>query len=406
MSGSALIGVSSVSEILDQFFQKRERAGRPAPAWKKEAQAMISLVQSLKDINETTQATVDGYVHNIIDTLKGDVKITQDEQDGAKTTLDGFKSTTVTELGHLSTQLTKVKSLSGTSKGCRANWTALKTSFYSQCSDNDKDGDAPWAGLEFPSLMEVGAGCPKECGKPSKQDFELNADAKKSYTCDFEAGETAKQCVARLWAKVNMTRQNLTNHYNQWSADKKRCEDHMARCSVCQPLWDNMVSVFYQCNDKRDVLYDAYCTLQSEQNDFCTSNETLQTQWYSALSPAQDARVSEYSDLEFIICIFEKYLETKTFTKEMIDQCTHKTAADFYGSTTVGELTLPTYDASAVPACYGAVSHSSATPLFDLTGLINELKIDKLAQTISVDSHAYAPAAGPGSSFCTVLTAR
>jgi hypothetical protein len=243
-----------------------------------------------------------------------------------------------------------------------------------------------------------------ECGKPSKEDFELNADAKKTYTCDFEAGETAKQCVARLWAKVNMTRTNLTNKYNAWAAKKRECEAKMEKCAKCNPLFDILTRTVTQCDGERDVLYDAYCTLQREQNDFCAANETLNYQWGNVLSPAQDARVKEFSDLEFIICIFEKYLVDKTFTKAAIDSCTRKTAADFYGATTTGELTLGTYDASAVPTCYGAVSHTSASPLFDLTGLINELKMSDFASTVSVTDHAYAPAAGSESAFCQALT--
>merc|ERR1719298_263411 len=89
ISGSSLIGVSSVSEILDQFFKKQELNGRKVPSWKSEAQAMISLVQSLKDINATTQATVDGYVRNIIDTLKADLANLPTEQAAGKTALGG-----------------------------------------------------------------------------------------------------------------------------------------------------------------------------------------------------------------------------------------------------------------------------------------------------------------------------
>ena len=85
----------------------------------------------------------------------------------------------------------------------------------------------------------------------------------------------------------------------------------------------------------------------------------------------------------------------------MISSCTKKTAADFYGTTSTGELTLPAVDSSAVPACYGAVSHSSGSPLFDMTGLINELKYDGYATTVSVADHLYAPAAGSTSKFCT-----
>merc|ERR1719506_1847491 len=80
IGGSSLIGVSSVSEILDQFFKKQEIAGRKPPVWKKEAQAMISLVQSLKDIDPTTQAKVDGYVTQIIHTLQGDIDGTRTAQ--------------------------------------------------------------------------------------------------------------------------------------------------------------------------------------------------------------------------------------------------------------------------------------------------------------------------------------
>merc|ERR1719298_120399 len=99
ISGSSLIGVSSVSEILDQFFKKQELNGRKVPSWKSEAQSMISLLQSLKDINATTQATVDGYVRNIIETLQADVNNTKAEQASAKTTLDLLKGNVVTELG-------------------------------------------------------------------------------------------------------------------------------------------------------------------------------------------------------------------------------------------------------------------------------------------------------------------
>jgi len=122
------------------------------------------------------------------------------------------------------------------------------------------------------------------------------------------------------------------------------------------------------------------------------------------LSPAQDARVKEFSDLGFIKCMFEKYLEDKTFTKAQIDSCVRKTAADFYAATTTGELTLGTYDSSAVPTCYGAVSHTNGSPLFDLTGLIDELKMSGFATTVSVADHAYAPAAGSESAFCKALT--
>lgn len=404
ISGSSLIGVSSVSEILDQFFKKQEMSGRKAPAWKKEAQAMVSLLQSLKDINATTQATVDGYVQNIINTLKFDVQNTHDEQERAKTTIDLLKSAVVTDLGNLNTELIKVKALSAISKTCRANVTTQNTSFYSQCSNNDADG----AGLSSSSmsLLELGGSCPTSCGKPSTFDFELTKEGKDTYTCDFEAGETAQECVAKLWKKVNLTRTNLTNKYTAWATKKRQCEDHMARCATCNPLWNTMESTITMCNEKRDVLYDAYCALQREQIDFCNSNETLHSQWTTALKPAQDDRVSEYNDLEFIICIFEKYYEMKNFTESMFSNCVHKkTGADFYSfAAPTGELVLPSVDASAVPKCFGAVQHSSATTLFDMTGLINEFTGDGLATTVSIADHLYAPSAGSSSPFCSALT--
>jgi hypothetical protein len=92
ISGSSLIGVSSVSEILDQFFKKQEIAGRKPSAWKNEAQAMISLVQSLKDIDPATQAKVDGYVTQIIHTLQGDIDGTRTAQETAKDLLDEHKT--------------------------------------------------------------------------------------------------------------------------------------------------------------------------------------------------------------------------------------------------------------------------------------------------------------------------
>jgi len=398
ISGSSLIGVSSVSEILDQFFKKQEISGRKAPAWKKEAQSMISLLQSLKDINATTQATVDGYVRNIIETLQADVNNTKAEQASAKTTLDALKNTVVDELRDLDQQLTKVKTLSGQSKACRDNVTTQNTAFYSQCSDNDADeagGDASRNS------------CPRQCGHPSAFEFELKDSAKKSYTCDFEAGQTAQQCVADLWEQVNKTRTNLTNKYNAWATKKRQCEEHMTRCATCNPLWKTMTNTIGLCNGKRNVSYDAYCTLQKEQTDFCNSNETLHSQWTTALKPAQDARVSEYSDLEFIICIFEKYFETKSFTQSMVSNCVRKTAADFYSfATPTGELVLPNVDASAVPQCFGAVSHASGNILFDMTGLINEFQMDESvsASTVSIADHVYAPATPEGSKFCTVLT--
>jgi len=390
ISGSSLIGVSSVSEILDQFFKKQEMNGRKVPGWKSEAQAMISLVQSLNDINATTQATVDGYVRNIIDTLKADLANLPTEQANAKTSLDNLKTMLTTELGHLSDQLTKVKTLSGSSKDCRSTVVTLNTSYLGE------------HGCTNSYLPSQGGTCPTECGKPSTKEFELTSKAKETYTCDFEAGETAKACVARLWAEVNVTRTNLTNKYNAWATKKAQCEAEMAKCAKCNPLFAALNAKVTECDGKRDVLYGAYCTLQTDQTDFCSSNGTLYSQWSTVESPAQDARASEFTDLDFIICIFEKYLETKTFSNAMISSCTKKTAADFYGTTSTGELTLPAVDSSDVPACYGAVSHSSGSPLFDMTGLINELKYDDYATTVSVADHLYAPAAGSTSKFCTL----
>merc|ERR550537_1339069 len=79
ISGSSLIGVSTVSEILDQFFKKQEKAGHPTPAWKNEAQAMMSLVESLKDIDRDTQEKVNHYVGQIIETLTNDTAKLQAE---------------------------------------------------------------------------------------------------------------------------------------------------------------------------------------------------------------------------------------------------------------------------------------------------------------------------------------
>jgi len=393
ISGSSLIGVSSVSEILDQFFKKDEMNGRKAPAWKSEAQAMISLVQNLKDIDPTTQAQVDVYVGKIIAMLKNDTADTKSDQVRAADILEGFKNTTVTHLGHLDGQLTKVKSLSGISKTCRANVSTQNSSYFDT------------HGCTNSYLPSQGGTCPTECGKPSTAEFELNADAKQTYTCDFEAGETAKQCVDRLRAKVNMTRTNLTNKYNAWSAKKTQCEAEMAKCAKCNPLWDTMQLTIASCNQKRQTLYDAYCTLQTEQNDFCESNETLHREWSTDIAPGQRDRWDKYIDTDYITCIFEKYLEQKNFTTTLINSCPKKSPSDFYTyATPPGELTLPNVDASAVPACYGAVSHSSPGPLFDMTGLINELTSENLATTVSVADHLYAPAAGSDSVFCTAVT--
>jgi hypothetical protein len=394
MTGEALIGVSSVSEILDQFFKKQELAGHKAPAWKNEAQAMISLMQGMKDINMTTQATVDGYVRSIIATLETDVNNTAVEQARDKITLEQFENQTRSMLSSLDTQLAKVKTLSGTSKDCRDKVIIINGTYYgppNSCTDADRTG---------------GGTCPTECGKPSKGEFELTAEAKRTYTCDFEAGDSPEQCVDRLWGKVEMTKQNLTNKYNHWATEKGNCEAHMARCAKCNPIWNNKTQQITLCNGKRDMVYDAYCTLQTKQNDFCSANNTLHSQWTTVLSPAQVDRAEEYSDLKFIICIFKKYLQTSTFTKPMIDECfPRETAADFYSfASPPGELSLPNIDASAVPSCYGAIAHSASTPLFDMTGLINEMKIDGHAQTVSVADHVYAPAADSSSVFCTALT--
>jgi len=378
MSGSSLIGVSSVSEILDQFFKKQEMAGRKPPVWKQEAQAMIALVQSLKDINATTQATVDGYVNNIIDTLKADVDNTKTEQAAGKTALDGLKSTVVTELGNLDAQLVKVKGFSADSKACRADVASKLSGFYGQCTDNDRTG---------------GGKCPLECGKPSTVDFELTKEAKDSYTCDFEAGETAKQCVAKLWAKVNLTRDNLTNKYNSWAQKKKNCEDHMARCVKCNPIWDDWNNTETACNGTRNVAFAGYCTLQVEQTDFCIANDTLYTEWKDVLKPAQEARVSEYSDLDFIICIFEEYLKSHDFSQSMVSGCTRKTAADFYSfAAPTGELTLPAVDSSNVPKCYGEVTHAASSPLWDMTGLVDEFTKEGYGSSVKVTSKVYEPA--------------
>merc|ERR1719238_670122 len=119
-------GVSSVSEILDQFFKKQEMNGRKAPAWKSEAQSMISLVQSLKDIDPETQAKVNGWVRNITELLKADRENLKPEQAAAKINLDRVTDDHVWNLGNLSQLLTKVKSMSGKSAACRQNVSTLK----------------------------------------------------------------------------------------------------------------------------------------------------------------------------------------------------------------------------------------------------------------------------------------
>jgi len=386
MSGSSLIGVSTVSEILDQFFKKQEIAGRKPPVWKQEAQAMIALVQSLKDINSTTQATVDGYVRNIIDTLKVDVNNTKAEQAAAKVALDALETAVRRELGNLVTQLDKVKNFSATSKACRADVASQKNGFYNQLRNGT------WKCADH--YRNAGGYCPTECGKPSTAEFELTSEAKDTYTCNFEAGDTAKQCVDKLWAKVNMTRQNLTNKYNSWFATKNKCELNRTRCATCNPIWDAYTNSNTSCNGKRDVGYAGYCTLQTEQNDFCSASATLHTQWSTVLSPAQVARVSEYSDLEFIICIFEKYLIDKSFTTSMVSGCTRKTAADFYTFTLpTGELKNPNVDDTMVPKCSGTVTHTSGSTLWDMTGLVNEFNRDGYGSTVSTLDHVYSPSA-------------
>jgi uncharacterized protein YoxC len=396
-------GVSTVSEILDQFFKKQEINGRKPPVWKKEAQAMISLVQSLKDIDPTTQSKVNGYVDEIIKTLQGDVDETKIVQANAAGTLQVLTTDLQTALQGLDSQLTKVKSFSATVDTCRGNVSTQKTEFYKVCTDNDRDGSS--ASSSSMSLLELGGSCPTECGKPSTADFELTYEAKQTHTCDFEAGETSKECVAKLWGKVNLTRANLTNKYNAWAAKKKQCEDHMDRCATCNPKWNAITNTITVCENKRDVSYDAYCTLQAKENGFCSANETFHTQWATVVEPDQAARVSEYSDLEFIKCIFKAYLQTANFTKAMIDGCPRNGAQEFYTfATPTGELVKPNVDASAVPQCHGTVSHSQPSPLFDMTGLINELKTDGHGATISVADHVYSPDASPSSTFCSVLT--
>jgi hypothetical protein len=401
ISGSSLIGVSSVSEILDQFFKKQEIAGRKPSAWKNEAQAMISLVQSLKDIDPATQAKVDAYVTQIIHTLQGDIDGTRTAQATAKDLLDEHKTRVEGEVTLLHTQLDLVKSLSASSAACRDNVTAQRTAYYAQCSDNDRNGGSSSSSSSM-SLLELGSSCPTECGKPSTADFELTSEAKQTYTCDFEAGETAKECVARLWGKVNLTRANLTNKYNAWAAKKKLCEEHMARCAVCNPLWDRMIGTIEVCDTKRDALYGDYCRLQPFQTLFCGAKADLDGN-FSHQEELQEDRVTEYSDLKFIKCIFERYLETKNFTETMIsNDCPRISAADFYSfATPPGQLELPHVDVSEVPTCQGAVSHEQGSTLYDMTGLINEFTLDGHGNTVSVADAIYSPDASPSAAICT-----
>jgi len=393
ISGSSLIGVNSVSEILDQFFKKQEMNGRKAPAWKVEAQSMISLVQSLKDIDPETQAKVNGWVRNITNLLQADRENLKPEQAAAKINLDRFEEIHVWDLGNLSQLLTKVKSMSGKSAACRQNVSTLKASYF---------GTHGCTASYLPSQIGDLSPCGNlTCGKPSTVSFELTEAAKQKETCKFQDGETAKQCVGRLWDKVNRTRETLTSKYLAWSANKTQCLAKEANCARCNELWDPILVTNETCNGKRDGLFEKYCDLQALQNDFCISNTTLHDAWNST-SNLQVERVKEYIDLTYIKCVFEKYLEVQTFNEAMIRSCQPlKTANDFYQyASDTGEITLPTVDASAVPACYGAVSHSSTSPLFDMTGLINELQYNNYATTVSVADHIYAPAAGTGSVFC------
>jgi len=402
ISGSSLLGVSSVSEILDKFFKNQEMAGRPAPAWKKEAQAMISLVQGMTEIDPQTQQVVDGYVNQILEALGNNTEFIVQQQTTAQGDLELFKGNVVEKLGGLDTWLGKVKLFSGKSKTCRDNVTQQNESFYSQCSDNDRNGGSSSSSM---SLLEREGPCPTQCGKPDTFDFELNAEAKATYTCNFKAGQRAKECVDQLRAKVNMTRQTLTNHYTEWNRDKLACEAHMTRCANCNPLWDTMQSKILLCDEEKDSLYDAYCELQKAQSSFCLANETLHTTFNENVADSQSKRAEEHIELEFLKCIFTKYLEIHNFTVPMVQGCeaAKETAADFYALSTVGEITLPAVDASAVPACFGTVSHSESGPLSGMTGLINELKTDNYAQTVSVADHIFAPAAGDSSPFCTAL---
>lgn len=393
ISGSSLIGVSSVSEILDKFFQKQELSGGKPPLWKSEAQAVMSLLQDMKAINETTQERVNEHVTAIIDELKPDRQQQIMGQESAKADLDDHERDVRAELRDLEQQLTRVKTFSGDCGICRANVTTQVSLWYSNCTDNDR-------GLACPAPL----GNAGVCGSPSTADFELVPSAKQQYTCDFEAGQTAKECVATLWAKVNMTRQNLTNKYLAWAAKKRDCERHRDRCDHCDPLWRIKEAKIEQCDHQRNITYDAYCTLQTRQEEFCTASSSLHDWWTRTGEPGQVNRSQLYSDLDYLICVFEEYLVQQNFTQEMLTvTCTKKGAGDFYAATTAGELVLPTVDASDVPGCSSAVSHSSGTVLYDMTGLINEFQTDGHGSTVSTASGVYSPAAGDGSFACTAL---
>jgi hypothetical protein len=163
-----------------------------------------------------------------------------------------------------------------------------------------------------------------------------------------------------------------------------------------------MIGTIEVCDTKRDALYGDYCRLQPLQTLFCGAKADLDGN-FSHQEELQEDRVTEYSDLKFIKCIFERYFETKNFTETMIsNDCPRISAADFYSfASPPGQLELPHVDVSEVPTCQGAVSHEQGSTLYDMTGLINEFTLDGHGNTVSVADAIYSPDASPSAAICT-----
>jgi len=334
------VGGQVLSDVLHKFFATREANWKAAPTWKPQVEAMMSLVESMKNLQEADPKTisgVNGMVTSIIDLLQVDVSRTYDDQINASTRL--ALSKTGTQNGQVLTGANvykKLKTDSSEGEACHGRVTTLTEAFKTAgCSQDDLHASS----------------C--NCSVNSVYDFELVDAAKALRWCDFAAKETAQTCINDLWAEVNKTRATLKGEHSKWLTAKAACEVKRAQCVKCQPLWTTITYEDGVCDGKHQAIYETYRELQTSQTTMCDAVTALAAEW-STETTKRTIRAEEWSDLKFVICIFKSFKQDFNFTQGSFNTCKNDDqigAPAFKKLFTAAQLKKPDLNLAEVPPC-------------------------------------------------------
>jgi hypothetical protein len=326
-----------LSDVLHKFFAKREAARKAAPTWKPQVEAMMSLVESMKDLQDQTPETkgsVTKLVTSIIELLEADVNRTKVAQEDAAGQLKESKSASEEKVTKVASAYSELKTSSTNASACHGE--------IAECKDRFFNGSPPCSADDISD-----AAC--QCTVNSVYDFELVPEAKEQRWCDFANQDTAQSCVDSLWVEVNKTRAALKKKHREWLAAVSACNTKRTTCETCKPKWDKCESDEGDCEAKHESIYGAYRTFQTLETEMCTADQNLANHWTTAKG-LQTSRAEEWSDLKFVICIFGKFNEEFNFTQTAFESCKDDIGEpDFYAF--ADELQQPVLDMSVVPAC-------------------------------------------------------